>query len=51
MMGAQRMTTDERFNGEELITDRVALEDLVEKDYQGLLHEKENDVKRLVSPH
>jgi (R,R)-butanediol dehydrogenase / meso-butanediol dehydrogenase / diacetyl reductase len=46
-----RMMTDERFKGEELITGRIALEDLVDKGYHGLLYEKENNVKTLVSPH
>jgi (R,R)-butanediol dehydrogenase/meso-butanediol dehydrogenase/diacetyl reductase len=46
-----RMMTDERFKGEELITGRIALEELVDKGYNGLLYEKESNVKTLVSPH
>jgi (R,R)-butanediol dehydrogenase / meso-butanediol dehydrogenase / diacetyl reductase len=46
-----RMMTDPRFRGEELITGRIPLDDLVEKGYHGLLYEKENNVKTLVSPH
>jgi (R,R)-butanediol dehydrogenase / meso-butanediol dehydrogenase / diacetyl reductase len=46
-----RMMTDQRFKGEELITARIPLDDLVEKGYHGLLYEKENNVKTLVSPH
>jgi (R,R)-butanediol dehydrogenase/meso-butanediol dehydrogenase/diacetyl reductase len=46
-----RMMTDPRFKGEELITGRIPLEDLVEKGYHGLLYEKESNVKTLVSPH
>ncbi len=46
-----RMMTDARFKGEELITDRIPLDELVEKGYHGLLYEKENNVKTLVSPH
>jgi hypothetical protein len=43
--------TDPRFKGEELITARIPLDDLVGKGYQGLLYEKETNVKTLVSPH
>jgi (R,R)-butanediol dehydrogenase/meso-butanediol dehydrogenase/diacetyl reductase len=46
-----RMMIDPRFKGEQLITGRIALEELVEKGYRGLLHEKESNVKTLVSPH
>jgi (R,R)-butanediol dehydrogenase / meso-butanediol dehydrogenase / diacetyl reductase len=46
-----RMMTDPRFKGEELITGRIPLEDLVQKGYHGLLYEKESNVKTLVSPH
>jgi (R,R)-butanediol dehydrogenase/meso-butanediol dehydrogenase/diacetyl reductase len=46
-----RMMTDPRFMGEELITGRIPLEELVEKGYRGLLYEKESNVKTLVSPH
>jgi hypothetical protein len=42
--------TDPRFKGEELITGRIPLGDLVGKGYQGLLYEKETNVKTLVSP-
>jgi (R,R)-butanediol dehydrogenase/meso-butanediol dehydrogenase/diacetyl reductase len=45
-----RMMTDSRFKGEELITGRIPLDDLVEKGYHGLLYEKETNVKTLVSP-
>lgn len=45
-----RLMTDPRFRGEELITGRIPLDDLVEKGYRGLLYEKENNVKTLVSP-
>jgi (R,R)-butanediol dehydrogenase/meso-butanediol dehydrogenase/diacetyl reductase len=46
-----RMMTDPRFKGEELITGRIPLDELVEKGYRGLLYEKESNVKTLVSPH
>ena len=36
-----RMMTDKRFKGQELITGRISLDDLVEKGYHGLLYEKE----------
>jgi (R,R)-butanediol dehydrogenase/meso-butanediol dehydrogenase/diacetyl reductase len=45
------LMTDPRFKGEELITGRIPLDDLVGKGYQGLLYEKETNVKTLVSPH
>jgi (R,R)-butanediol dehydrogenase/meso-butanediol dehydrogenase/diacetyl reductase len=45
-----RMMTDKRFKGQDLITGRIALDDLVEKGYHGLLYEKEHNVKTLVSP-
>jgi (R,R)-butanediol dehydrogenase / meso-butanediol dehydrogenase / diacetyl reductase len=45
-----RMMTDSRFKGEELVTGHIPLEDLVEKGYHGLLYEKENNIKTLVSP-
>ena len=45
-----RLMTDPRFKGEELITGRIPLDDLVTKGYRGLLYEKENNVKTLVSP-
>ena len=44
------LMTDPRFKGEELITGRIPLGDLVGKGYQGLLYEKETNVKTLVSP-
>jgi (R,R)-butanediol dehydrogenase / meso-butanediol dehydrogenase / diacetyl reductase len=46
-----RMMTDTRFKGEELVTGHIPLEDLVEKGYHGLLYDKENNIKTLVSPH
>jgi (R,R)-butanediol dehydrogenase/meso-butanediol dehydrogenase/diacetyl reductase len=46
-----RMMTDPRFKGEELITGRIPLDELVETGYHGLLHQKESNVKTLVSPH
>ncbi len=46
-----RMMADPRFKGEELITGRIPLDELVEKGYHGLLYEKESNVKTLVSPH
>jgi (R,R)-butanediol dehydrogenase/meso-butanediol dehydrogenase/diacetyl reductase len=46
-----RMMTDPRFKGEELVTGHIPLDDLVEKGYHGLLYEKENNIKTLVSPH
>jgi (R,R)-butanediol dehydrogenase/meso-butanediol dehydrogenase/diacetyl reductase len=45
-----RMMTDPRFMGDELITGHIALDDLVEKGYYGLLNEKEKNIKTLVSP-
>jgi (R,R)-butanediol dehydrogenase/meso-butanediol dehydrogenase/diacetyl reductase len=45
-----RMMTDPQFKGEELITGHIPLDDLVDKGYYGLLHEKENNIKTLVSP-
>ncbi len=45
-----RMMMDERFKGEELITARISLDELVEKGFHGLLYEKESNVKTLVSP-
>lgn len=45
-----RLMSDARFKGEELITGRIPLDDLVEKGYHGLLYEKEKNVKTLVSP-
>ena len=46
-----RLMTYARFRGEELITERIPLDDLVEKSYHGLLYEKEINVNTLVSPH
>jgi (R,R)-butanediol dehydrogenase/meso-butanediol dehydrogenase/diacetyl reductase len=43
-----RIMTDPRFRGDLLITDRIALDDLVGKGYHGLLHEKDKHVKMLV---
>jgi (R,R)-butanediol dehydrogenase/meso-butanediol dehydrogenase/diacetyl reductase len=45
-----RLMTDPRFNGEQLITARIPLDDLIKKGYRGLLYEKESNVKTLVSP-
>ena len=45
-----RLMTDPRFKGEELITGRIPLDDLVERGYRGLLYEKEKNIKTLVSP-
>jgi (R,R)-butanediol dehydrogenase / meso-butanediol dehydrogenase / diacetyl reductase len=45
-----RMMTDPRFHADVLISDRIALDDLVSKGYHGLLHEKERHVKILVRP-
>jgi (R,R)-butanediol dehydrogenase / meso-butanediol dehydrogenase / diacetyl reductase len=45
-----RMMTDPRFKGSELVTGRIPLEDLVETGYQGLLYQKDVNIKTLVSP-
>ena len=45
-----RMMTDQRFRGDLLITDRIGLDDLVERGYYGLLNEKDKHVKMLVRP-
>jgi (R,R)-butanediol dehydrogenase/meso-butanediol dehydrogenase/diacetyl reductase len=45
-----RMMTDPRFKGEELITGHIPLDNLVDRGYYGLLHEKETNIKTLVSP-
>ena len=45
-----RMMTDPRFRGDLLITDRIALDDLVGRGYFGLLNEKDKHVKILVRP-
>ena len=45
-----RIMTDPRFRGDLLITDHIALDDLVAKGYHGLLHEKDKHVKMLVRP-
>jgi len=45
-----RMMTDARFRGDVLISDRIALDDLVGTGYHGLLHEKDRHVKILVRP-
>jgi hypothetical protein len=44
------MMTDPRFRGDLLITDGIALDDLVGKGYFGLLHEKDKHVKMLMRP-
>jgi (R,R)-butanediol dehydrogenase / meso-butanediol dehydrogenase / diacetyl reductase len=45
-----QIMTDPRFRGDVLITDRIALDDLVGKGYHGLLNEKDQHVKILVRP-
>ena len=45
-----RIMSDPRFRGDQLITDRIPLSDLVGKGYHGLLHGKDNHVKILVRP-
>jgi (R,R)-butanediol dehydrogenase/meso-butanediol dehydrogenase/diacetyl reductase len=45
-----QIMTDPRFRGDVLITDRIALDDLVGKGYYGLLNEKDRHVKILVRP-
>ncbi|HUJ23950.1 MAG TPA: 2,3-butanediol dehydrogenase [Bryobacteraceae bacterium] len=45
-----RIMADPRFRGDLLITDHIALDDLVGKGYHGLLHEKDKHVKMLVRP-
>ena len=45
-----RIMSDPRFRGDLLITDRIALDDLVAKGYYGLLNEKDRHVKILVRP-
>jgi (R,R)-butanediol dehydrogenase/meso-butanediol dehydrogenase/diacetyl reductase len=45
-----RMMDDTRFHGDLLITDRIALDELVETGYFGLLNEKNKHVKMLVRP-
>jgi len=45
-----RIMTDPRFHGDLLISDRIALDDLIGKGYHGLLHEKDQHVKILVRP-
>jgi hypothetical protein len=42
--------TDPRFHGDLLISDRIALDDLIGKGYHGLLHEKDQHVKIIVRP-
>jgi hypothetical protein len=42
--------TDPRFHGDVLITDRIALDELVGIGYYGLLNEKDRHVKILVRP-
>jgi (R,R)-butanediol dehydrogenase/meso-butanediol dehydrogenase/diacetyl reductase len=46
-----RMMSDPEFRGDLLITDRIALDDLVGKGYNALLNEKDKHVKILVRPH
>ena len=45
-----RIMTDPRFRGDLLITDHIALDELVAKGYYGLLNEKDKHVKMLVRP-
>lgn len=40
-----RLMNDARLRGEDLITGRILLDDLVENGYRGLLYEKETNVK------
>jgi (R,R)-butanediol dehydrogenase / meso-butanediol dehydrogenase / diacetyl reductase len=44
------MMTDPRFRSDLLITDRISLEELVEKGFHALLNEKDKHVKVLVRP-
>jgi (R,R)-butanediol dehydrogenase / meso-butanediol dehydrogenase / diacetyl reductase len=44
------MMTDPRFRGDVLISDRIALDELIDRGYHGLLHEKDKHVKMLVRP-
>jgi (R,R)-butanediol dehydrogenase/meso-butanediol dehydrogenase/diacetyl reductase len=44
------MMTDPRFHGDVLITDRIELDELVDRGYFGLLNEKDKHVKMLVRP-
>lgn len=45
-----QMMSDPRFRRDVLISDRIGLDDLVDKGYHGLLHEKDRHVKILVKP-
>lgn len=45
-----RIMGDPRFRADLLITDRISLDDLVNRGYYGLLHEKDKHVKILVRP-
>ena len=45
-----RTMTDPRFRADVLISDHIALDELISKGYHGLLHETENHVKILVRP-
>jgi len=45
-----RIMADPRFRGDLLITDHIALDELVAKGYYGLLNEKDKHVKMLVRP-
>jgi (R,R)-butanediol dehydrogenase / meso-butanediol dehydrogenase / diacetyl reductase len=45
-----QMMADSRFRGDALISDRIGLDDLIDKGYHGLLHEKDRHVKILVRP-
>lgn len=45
-----QMMTSPEFRGDALISDHIGLDELVDKGYGGLLHEKEKHVKILVRP-
>jgi (R,R)-butanediol dehydrogenase / meso-butanediol dehydrogenase / diacetyl reductase len=45
-----RMMTSSDFRGDALISDRIGLDELVDKGYGGLLHEKDKHVKIVVNP-
>jgi (R,R)-butanediol dehydrogenase/meso-butanediol dehydrogenase/diacetyl reductase len=47
---AIHMMTSPLFRGDVLISDRIGLDELVDKGYRGLLHEKNKHVKILVQP-
>ena len=45
-----QIMSDARFRGDVLISDRIALDELIGKGYHGLLNEKDQHVKILVCP-